>query len=206
MSVQIFPMKPLAVRVASATGFLACAISLAGEPVPQITDASPASSNSAPESASAKPVVTRENAPTFYRDYQRLTTHPQLVAPLTGILCGLPGKAQLDKEKAMTGPHARTFVHYYANPEAAAAISAKPDSFPLGAVIVKEKLAGGKTVTDIGGMIKRAPGYDPANGDWEFFSRSASGEFTSGKTANCIDCHNNAPHDHVFSVWKFAAH
>jgi len=105
----------------------------------------------------------------------------------------------------VAGPHSHGFVHLYASPEAAQAIAARSDRFPVGSVIVKEKIGEKNVVTDVGGMIKRAPGYDTANGDWEFFFHTPGGEFTSGKMANCIDCHNNSPHDHVFSVWKLSA-
>ena len=150
-------------------------------------------------------VVTQENAGTFYREYQRLTKWPRLVAPLTVIFCRAATKEELDKEKAVAGPHSHAFVHIYASPEAAQAIAARSDQFPVGSVIVKEKIGEKNVVTDVGGMIKRAPGYDTPNGDWEFFFHTPGGEFTSGKMANCIDCHNNSPRDHVFSVWKLSA-
>jgi hypothetical protein len=51
-------------------------------------------------------------------------------------------------------------------------------------------------------MIKRAKGYDPANGDWEYFFHDKAGKFTSGKLATCANCHNTAVQDHTFSVWR----
>jgi hypothetical protein len=42
--------------------------------------------------------------------------------------------------------------------------------------------------------------YDPANGDWEYFYYSLNA-FSTGKLANCVDCHRNGKRDHVFNVW-----
>ena len=156
--------------------------------------------------AAAEPIViTKESAVTFYREFKRLTAEPRYVAPLTSALCARPSKEVLDKERAMTGPHTRVSVHIYANPAAAEAISTNAAEFPEGTIIVKEKLGRAAAVTGVGGMIKRAKGYDPNNGDWEFFFFTPGGEFTTGKLANCIDCHSGGKRDHVFSVWSLGA-
>ncbi len=148
-------------------------------------------------------VITKDSAATFYREFKRLTTEPRYIAPLTALLCKTPGKELLDKEQAITGPHTRVAVHIYANPPAADSIAANAAEFPVGSVIVKEKLGrDGKSVSDIGGMVKRPKGYDAANGDWEFFFYTPAGEVTTGKLANCVDCHNGGKRDHVFSVWS----
>ena len=154
-------------------------------------------------SAAEPLVVTKDSAATFYRKFKRLTAEPRHVAPLTAGLCITPDKATVDKEKALTGPHFQNYIHIYASASAADSISAKRAKFPEGAVIIKEKLGEGvNPVTGIGGMVKRAKGYDSANGDWEFFFYTPGGEFTTGKLANCIDCHNGGKRDHVFSVWN----
>lgn len=148
-------------------------------------------------------VITKDSAAAFYRKCKRLTEEPRHVAPLTAQLCSIPSKQLLDKEQAMTGPHTRVLVHIYANPAAADAIATNAAGFPAGSVIVKEKLGGdGKSVTGVGGMIKRATGYDAPNGDWEFFFYTPGGEFSTGKLANCVDCHNGGKRDHVFSAWS----
>jgi hypothetical protein len=153
-------------------------------------------------SAAEPLVITKDSAGTFYRGFKRLTKEPHHVAPLTATLCITPDKATQDREKAMTGPHYQNLIHIYANASAAESIAAKRAEFPVGAVIVKEKLGeDSKSVTGIGGMVKRAKGYDAANADWEFFYSTPGGKFTTGKLASCIDCHNNGKRDHVFSVW-----
>lgn len=150
----------------------------------------------------ADPVtVTKDNAATFYQQFARLTKAPRMVPGRVMLLCRSPRPEDYEADRKRTGPHTSAMVHVYANPGAAAALAQKANDFPEGAVIVKEKLGANKQATDIGGMIKRARGYDPANGDWEYFYREASGQFTSGKLANCASCHNAAPKAQVYSAW-----
>lgn len=154
-------------------------------------------------SAAEPLVVTKDSAAKFYREFECLTKKPRTVSLATAQLCRTVTKEDLARDKAIAGPHAQNYVHIYANPSAAESIAAKGAEFPVGAVIVKEKL--GKdwnSVSGVGGMVKRAKGYDPANGDWEFFYYTPGGEFTTGKLANCVDCHNGGKRDHVFSVWS----
>ena len=154
-------------------------------------------------SAAEPLVVTKDSAATFYRKFKRLTKEPRHVAPLTAGLCRTVTKDDLAREKAIAGPHTQHWVHIYANAGAAESIAAKGAEFPVGAVIVKEKLGEDlNSVTGVGGMVKRTKGYDPANGDWEFFYYTPGGDFTTGKLANCIDCHKGGKRDHVFGVWK----
>ncbi|HEX8309951.1 MAG TPA: hypothetical protein VF614_01460 [Chthoniobacteraceae bacterium] len=94
--------------------------------------------------ASEQPIstpVTERTAFTFYPTFKRLTDEPHHVAPLTAMLCTFPAPELIEREKAQTGPHYDARVHIYANPLAAEAVVRKQDAFPVGAVIVKEKLA-----------------------------------------------------------------
>jgi len=145
--------------------------------------------------------VTEQTAFTFYKPFKRLTKQPQYVAPMTTMLCSMAGPEQLEREKAATGPHFHTLVHIYANPLAADAATQKLDAFPAGAVIVKEKLARDGSVAAVGGMIKRAAGFDAGNGDWEYFFAAKAGGFSTGRMENCIACHAQAKAtDYVYSV------
>jgi len=48
-------------------------------------------------------------------------------------------------------------------------------------------------------MVKRAPGYDPAGGDWEYLVLGAAGRVEDrGKLPLCARCHAEAPHDRLF--------
>lgn len=65
--------------------------------------------------------------------------------------------------------------------------------FPRGTIILKEKFgdADGRNTELFTGMVKRHPGYNPACGDWEFFtvSGNAAGVLSRGRLQVCMDCH-----------------
>lgn len=154
--------------------------------------------------SAAEPVsVTKETAFTFYGGFKRLTTQPYRVAPLTARLCAMPSPELVEREKRATGPHYKVRIHLYANAVADDAMIRKLDTFPTGSIIVKEKLAADDSVAGVGGMIKRAPGYDAANGDWDYFYSDKGGAFFAGRLQNCADCHASAKaSDYVFSARK----
>jgi hypothetical protein len=156
--------------------------------------------------ASAELIVSESNAASFYRDYRRLTKVPRRVDPVIASLCTTFGPPVEKQERAMTGPHYRAHVHVYVNPVGMSAVSAATQAFPPGSIIVKEKLATDGKVTGVGGMIKRASGYDAVNGDWEYFYYGGPSRFSSGRIANCIECHRAAnATDYVYSVRELAA-
>ena len=64
--------------------------------------------------------------------------------------------------------------------------------FPVGSVIVKEKLPAkdSSTVELMTAMVKHESGYNPKNGDWEFLVLDGSGKIeTRGKLESCQACH-----------------
>jgi hypothetical protein len=87
-----------------------------------------------------------------------------------------------------------TYGVVYANERARAAFDRlEPTAFPTGSVIVREKLY---KLTDerpdlLAVMVKRAPGFNPAAGDWEFLlvDGSASKVLERQKKGSCLDCH-----------------
>ncbi len=150
----------------------------------------------------AELVVTEANAPTFYRDFDRLTRQPRFVSAFMAMRCttATPSAQEIERERQTTGPHYRARVHLYANPIAVPTFETPGESFGVGSVIVKEKLGAKNEVTAVGGMIKRAPGYDADNGDWEYFYYGKPGEFDAGRIENCVACHAAARKtDHVYS-------
>jgi len=73
----------------------------------------------------------------------------------------------------------------------------------VGSVIVREKLSRETDVIPqiVAVMIKRAPGFNPKGGDWEFLT--ADGGLTKvgerQKTGSCLECHSSqADRDFVF--------
>jgi hypothetical protein len=71
---------------------------------------------------------------------------------------------------------------------------------PAGATLVERLFAQGATEPSVYFvMVKRAPGYDPAGGDWEYLVVAAGGHVEDrGKLALCARCHAEAPHDRLF--------
>ena len=69
----------------------------------------------------------------------------------------------------------------------------EPTTFPVGSVIVREKLTnpGDETPDLLAVMVKRAPGFNPRAGDWEFLlvDGSASKVIERQKKGSCLDCH-----------------
>jgi hypothetical protein len=87
-------------------------------------------------------------------------------------------------------------------------------SYPVGSVIVKEKLMSSyydsstkittKESGGVGGMIKRYPGFNTLSGDWEYFYFEDKSKIVCGKIASCVNCHDSAIDDCVFGTWKNA--
>lgn len=156
--------------------------------------------------------VTTKNMFTFYGQFKRLTKEPHTVSP--AMAGGCAGGFFVNNNKRQprtTDPHFRSTnqpvrnpsIHVYVNPLADDAITQKSKVFPVGAIIVKEKLDDNRTVIGVGGMIKRAAGFDPKKGDWEYFMASKAGSLSKGRMQNCADCHSNAKdRDYVFYLGK----
>jgi len=99
------------------------------------------------------------------------------------------------------------------NKLAADAFGKDTTPFPDGAVIVKRKTIHGYTDKDgkqvhsgdngVGGMVKRASGYDPMHGDWEYFYFENDTKIESGHISSCVRCHESArARDYVFGTWR----
>jgi hypothetical protein len=148
-----------------------------------------------------EPIISEVSVFSFYKSLSRLTTEPVIVSLRLAMACAAPSLAVRAEEERRAGPHSGALINLYADDRAKKAIEARVRRFPIGAVIVKEKLADHDTATAVGGMVKRAPGFDPDNGDWEYFYAVRSGGFASGRLSTCIACHARAKSDdYVFSV------
>ncbi len=90
-------------------------------------------------------------------------------------------------------------IRVYANEAAATMLlaeGAEPSPagpFPTGSVIVKEKLATFRETASrsLGVMIKREPGFDSENADWEFLFQASDGRLARGASdmPGCYGCH-----------------
>lgn len=153
------------------------------------------------------------------RNYERLQLMTDKAVPVDQkifYLCYSPPIAQAAaKARKRAGPHAMTTLRVFMNDSAAAAFLDSAKRYPARAVIIKEKRGlydAGKnkfhdhpeTVLGVAGMIKRAAGYDPEHGDWEYFYSDEASKITQGKIASCIECHRQAAKsDYVFGDWAF---
>jgi len=76
-----------------------------------------------------------------------------------------------------------------------------PESrLPPGATLVERLLEpGGTAPAAYFVMVKRAPGFDAAGGDWEYLIIAPSGKIEQrGILPLCARCHAEAPHDRLF--------
>jgi len=81
----------------------------------------------------------------------------------------------------------------FVNDLALDALSGKTQVFPVGSIIVREKLA--KTTDTVpellAVMIKREKGFNPDGGDWQFLLTNSQKTKVklNQKTGECLDCH-----------------
>ena len=135
-----------------------------------------------------------------YRSWKKLTPEPRLVPFQLAMACAPPdSEHQLEAARKTHGPHADRWMTTYMNSIAAAAFEKDDASeFPVGSVIVKEKLIGpaDEKPEGIGVMIKRGAKF-AASGGWEFqFYPSAK---NTSSLEHCVACHRSgAERDYVF--------
>jgi Cytochrome P460 len=88
--------------------------------------------------------------------------------------------------------HAEAAFHIYCNELGNAALWDVFETFPVGAIIVKEKINIESGVTELfTGMLKRPAGYSTGSGDWEYFTvdGDANEVKSRGKLKECMECH-----------------
>lgn len=151
-----------------------------------------------------------------YRSLNLVTNEPVMVDPGLAALCIGIWRSHVEEAREYTGPHAHTSIRIYMNEPAHAAFRESAKKYPIGSIIVKEKQglpfreegtveSYSKTHDGVGGMIKRAPGFDPEHGDWEYFYFDDASQVEQGKISSCIECHRGAAKsDHVFGHWAAA--
>ena len=189
--------NPRLIVLALAFAISACSAS----PAPSVTEAPPGAAV-APDDI--------ERIAASYGSLRSMTSEPVLVDADLARLCTVATQAALDAARERSGPHALSAVRIYMSDAAAKEFVEINPRYPVGSVIVKEKVrwgaaddAGGNPPRNgVGGMIKRAPGYDPAHGDWEYFYFEEAAKIERGRIESCIRCHRRAADtDHVFGDW-----
>jgi len=90
--------------------------------------------------------------------------------------------------------HAST-IRVYVNSNGAAAYLADENPLPVGTIVVKEEFEGVDCSNDSelqvwSTMVKRAPGYDPAIGDWQYQEVAyPTRQVTINENTSCLECH-----------------
>jgi hypothetical protein len=142
-------------------------------------------------------VVVDDNGPTpalisGYRQWTRVNPEPQIVPSQIAIQCAAPTLAQRQLED--DNPHRDKLVVVYVNEVGRAAMmEQKKPVFPVGSIVVKEKLTTKDSAEPelLTVMRKREPGYDPERGNWEYMVFDGPGKAlqASGKLEKCQGCH-----------------
>jgi hypothetical protein len=146
-----------------------------------------------------------------YRSLTLLTSEPAWVDPQLAVMCVASSPEEIERSVERYGPHAYARVNIYMNGRAAAAFRQGREGYPVGSVVVKQKLTLGPRGGDasalpqadgVGGMVKRPAGYDPEHGDWEYFYFEDPTKIDAGRIASCVQCHAGAANrDYVFGDW-----
>ena len=168
----------------------------------------------------ASPTAEAGESPTVaeiasgYQEYRKMTSDGHLVNPEFLLDCA--GTVSEEEQFEIYGPHSGTSIRIFMNEAAVKTFRGRrtaAESYPVGAVIVKEKIIHqppkegfGKGVErgtmGVGGMVKRASGYDPSGGDWEYFYFSDPEDIEAGVIRSCATCHQGArSRDFVFGTW-----
>jgi hypothetical protein len=143
------------------------------------------SSREVPPTASP---VTDEELISGYRKWTRVNPQPVTMAPQSAQACAAVALADPNN------PHSSKFITVYVNDIGRRAMmEEETPHFPQGSIVVKEKLSTPTSTTPelLTVMIKRAPGYNPESGDWEYLVTDGTGKSIQkrGKLENCQGCH-----------------
>jgi hypothetical protein len=181
----------------------------------------PAAQRAYAGNASGVDVRSEADAPTVegvarnYAELQLMTAKPVHVDRELLTLCTpLAIEDASDRARERSGPHASTAIRIFMNDLAAEAFCDSGATYPVGAVIVKEKQGSFdgpgnlphepvETPLGVAGMIKRAAGYDAQHGDWEYFYFEDASKIEQGRISSCIQCHRNAAATgYIFGDWS----
>jgi hypothetical protein len=127
-----------------------------------------------------------------HRKWTLVNPIPVIMGSRIAQLCAGPTPALQTLEDG--NPHRDRFVSVYVNPVGRhAMMREKRPRFPVGTVIVKEKVAS-KSATSpelLTVMRKREKGYYREGGDWEYAVLDGAGErvLEHGRLQRCVGCH-----------------
>ncbi len=118
------------------------------------------------------------------RKLVRITAEPFHVAAADFALC----RAAIGP----TDPH-DGWIHVYVTLGGQQVMQTGKGVYPPGTIILKQKLkdAAGKKAEFFTGMVKRAKGFNPEVGDWEFFVMNSEATVARPPLSvqSCVECH-----------------
>ena len=142
-----------------------------------------------------------------YKNWTKVNAVPQLMPGRVAAACAMvmsPGGVVID---GPGNPHRHKYFTVYVNDVGRAAmLNEKNPKFPVGSVIVKEKLADKESPSPelLTVMIKREKGFNSASGDWEYMVLDGAGTKIEGRgqLQNCQACHlANEKSDYIFRTY-----
>ena len=122
-----------------------------------------------------------------YKTWTVVNPEPTKLDPVVGTLCA-------DVRSTLETPHKDKYIRVYVNDVGQEAMfKAKKPNFPVGTIVIKEKLSQkqSQTADFYTIMLKREAGYDPRGGDWQYLVMD-SARTKIEKPANiesCQSCH-----------------
>ena len=144
-----------------------------------------------------------------YRTWVSVTPSPVDMKPSVATLCSLPAKWM------NPNPHMPKVFRVFVNPIGEEGFRSAKPKFAVGTMIVKEKFdrrqTNGKGRIKDGerpelytAMVKRKPGFEPKNGDWEYLILDAEMKRAPMKDAStCQNCHRQVKNqDFVFADYR----
>jgi hypothetical protein len=160
------------------------------------------------------PVVS-DLAKSYRTALRKINDQEILVNPDLAALCIGVSQARLASVSGTFGPHANCAINIFMNEAAEKSFAAGARIYPVGSVIIKEKRAASYVISaqaavggdfrGVGGMVKRAAGFDPEHDDWEYFYFDHPSNIEQGRISSCIACHSSArSSDYIFGSWSGA--
>lgn len=142
-----------------------------------------------------------------YKNWTKVNAVPQLMPERVATDCAMvvsPGGAVINGPE---NPHRDKYFTVYVNDVGRTAmLKQKNPKFPVGSIIVKEKLADKESRSPelLTVMIKREKGFNSVSGDWEYMVLDGAGTKIEGRgqLQNCQACHlTNRKTDYIFRTY-----
>lgn len=130
-----------------------------------------------------------------YKKWRQATKDAVLMDRAVAAMCRSFTPAELVNlaSKINMNPHSLSYFRVFINPMGWQAFSSNKAVFPVGTVIVKEKLNSAAATRDdlLTVMVKRQKGWRASSGDWEFFIVDSAGKLANTSDTHCISCHRS---------------